>query len=79
MILPPTFSMKSPKARKTSVPEDTGKRRDADEDKCDKKRGKGNDNAHSLVKNEFPHGKICMAKHRQLHPEATSTFLNTMR
>jgi hypothetical protein len=60
MILPPTFSMKSPKARKTSVPEDTGKRRDADEDKCDKKRGKGNDNAHSLVKNEFPHGEICM-------------------
>jgi hypothetical protein len=79
MVFPPTFSMKSPKASKTSGPEDTGKRRDADDDKRDKKRGKGNDNAHSLVKNEFPHGKICMAKHRQLHPEATSTFLNTMR
>ena len=60
MVLPPTFSMKSPKASKTSGPEDTGKRRDADDDKRDKKRGKGNNNAHSLVKNEFPHGEICM-------------------
>jgi len=60
MILPPTFSMKSPKATKTSGPEDTGKRRDADEDKHDKKRGKGNDDAHSLVKTESPHGEICM-------------------
>ena len=61
MILPPTFSMKSPKATKTSGPEDTGKRRDADEDKCNKKRGNGNeDAARSLVKNESPHGEICM-------------------
>jgi len=52
--------MKSPKATNTSGPEDTGKCRDADEDKHDKKRGKGNDDAHSLVKNESPHGKICM-------------------
>jgi hypothetical protein len=52
--------MKSPKASKTSGPEDTGKRRDADDDKRDKKRGKGNDNVRSLVKNEFPHGEICM-------------------
>jgi hypothetical protein len=61
MILPPTFSMKSPKATKTSGPEDTGKCRDADEDKCNKKKGKGNDDAaRSLVKNESPHGEICM-------------------
>jgi hypothetical protein len=60
MILLPTFSMKSPKAIKTSGPEDTGERRDADENKRDKKRGKGNDNVHSLVKNEFPHGEIFM-------------------
>ena len=60
MILPPTFSMKSPKATKTSGPEDTGKRRDADKDKRDKKRGKGNDDARSLVKNNPSHGEICM-------------------
>jgi len=39
IFLPPTFSMKSPKATKTSGPEDTGKCRDADEDKHNKKRG----------------------------------------
>jgi len=61
MILPPTFSMKSPKATKSSGPENIGNHRDADEDKRDKKRGKGNDDAAcSLVKNESPHGKICM-------------------
>jgi hypothetical protein len=53
MILPPTFSMKSPKVTKTSGPEDGGKRRDADEDKRDKKKGKGNDEACLLMKNEF--------------------------
>ena len=52
--------MKSPKATKTLGQNDTGKHRDADEDKCDKTRGKGNDDAHSVVKNESPHGKICM-------------------
>ena len=53
--------MKSLKATKTSDPEDNGKRRDADKDKCNNKRGKGNDDAaRSLVKNESPHGKICM-------------------
>jgi hypothetical protein len=61
MILPPTFSMKSPKGTKTSGPEDGGECRAADEDKCNKKRGKGNnDAACSLVENESPHGKVCM-------------------
>ena len=57
MILPPTFSMKSPKV---SGPIDGGKCRDADENKRNKKKGKGNDEAHFLMKNKFPHGEICM-------------------
>ncbi len=62
MILPPTptFSMKSPKHTTTMSPGGRGKCRDFDEDKHDKKKSKGNDKACSLVKNEFPPGKICM-------------------
>ncbi len=61
MILPPTFSMKSPNNTTVTGPGGGGKCRKANEDKCgNKKKGKGNDEAHSLVKNVFPHGKICM-------------------
>ena len=60
MILPPTFSMKSPKVTTMSGPIDGGKRREADEDKRDKKKGEGNDEARFLMKNDFPHGEICM-------------------
>jgi hypothetical protein len=60
MILPPTFSMKSTKLTTTAGPIDGGKRREADEDKCDKKKGKGNGEACFLMKNDFPHGEICM-------------------
>ncbi len=60
MILPPTFTMKSPKVTTMSGPIDGGKCREADEDKHDKKKGKGNDEARFLMKNDFPHGEICM-------------------
>ncbi len=61
MILSPTFSMKSPNDTTVTGPGGGGKRRKADEDKRgNKKKGKGNNKAHSLVKNVFPHGKICM-------------------
>jgi hypothetical protein len=60
MILPPTFSMKSPKDTATTGTGGGGKHRDAHKDKHDKKKGKGNDDACLLVENEFPHGEICM-------------------
>ena len=61
MILPPTFSMKSQNNTTVTGPGGGGKRREADEDKRgNKKKGKGNNEAHSLVKNVFPHGEICM-------------------
>jgi hypothetical protein len=61
MILPPTFSMKSPNDTTVTGPGGGGKCREADKDKHgNKKKGKGNDEAHLLVKNVFPRGKICM-------------------
>ncbi len=61
MILPPTFSMKSPNNTTVTGPGGGGKRREANEDKRgDKKKGKGNNEAHLLVTNAFPHGEIFM-------------------
>jgi hypothetical protein len=53
--------MKSQNNTTVTGPGGGGKRREADEDKRgNKKKGKGNNEAHSLVKNVFPHGEICM-------------------
>ena len=61
MELSPTFSMKSPNDTTVTGPKGGGKCWEADVDKCgNKKKGKGNDEAHLLGKNNFPHGKICM-------------------
>ena len=61
MSLPPTFQMKNPNETKTD-PGGGDKRRGLDEDKRggDRKKGRGNDEKHAVVKNQFPHGEICM-------------------
>jgi hypothetical protein len=61
MDLPPTFSMKSPNDTTVAEPGGGGKRQEPNNGKRNgKKKGKGNDKAHLLVKNDFPHSKICM-------------------
>jgi len=60
MSLPPTFQMKTPNESKTG-PGGGDKCRDLDGDKRDdRKKGRGNDEKHAVVKNQFPHGEICM-------------------
>jgi hypothetical protein len=61
MDLPPTFSMKSPNDTTVAGPGGGGKCQEPNNGKCNgKKKGKGNDEAHLLVKNDFPHSEICM-------------------
>jgi len=60
MSLPPTFQMKTPNESKTG-PGGRDKCRDLDGDKRgDRKKGRGNVEKHAVVKNQFPHSKICM-------------------
>ncbi len=60
MSFPPTFQMKTPNESKTG-PGGGDKCRDLDRDKQgNRKKGRGNDEKHEVVKNQFPQGKICM-------------------
>jgi hypothetical protein len=61
MDLPPTFSMKSPNNTTVAGPGGQGKRREPNNRKRNgKKKGKGNDEAHLLANNNFPHSEIRM-------------------
>ena len=60
MNLPPTFSIKVPKDTLNAGTRAGGKRKEDDDDKCNKKKGKGNGEKHTLVKNPSPHSEICM-------------------
>ena len=60
MTLPPTFSMKAPKDTLTAGTGGGGKCKEDDNDKCDKKKGKGTGKKHTLVKNLSPHSETCM-------------------
>ena len=54
--------MKNPNETKTGPPGGGDKRRGLDEDKSgsDRKKGRGNETNHAVVKNLFPHSEICM-------------------